>query len=627
MTKAIKQELQKRLKDEFEIYILMAAFAVWYLINIGGAIKDDETIFALQGYYFFKGNIHAEQFRPLARYFFGVGQLIFGRTTFGVKFFVLIFSILSIYLTYKVARTLSSRENGFFAALIVGIIPLYGDLSVSGLMDIILTFFVMLLFFFTLRMLKTEDIIKKQRLIFFVGILCICTLATKLYGVFFSSVVFLLIIRTEWNTIRTIRIFKRKNIAARFRKNLIFVPVFVVLGVGFGLLARAQLADFWNGAGEKGRTDILDVLPGFFDNIVQNMQSTSTYAFFIILSITLFIILWIICALVGRESLRSLKCLVKKEPLDKKYHVLILILGAIIGFLVIYSPYIWNPVVLFTQIMLNQTIHLTHTSPVEIDGVVYDKSPWWSYFYWTWVYLGLMFAVGLIISLCYFAFRFIKKEKREKELNFLLLYTFIPFILLSLLSLKNKNYFVILYPLFAIFIIINITSIVKKLADSSKNKFPKKRTRILKVAAIVVLMLIPGPLWMSLEDPEMGWDSGYDTAGELVIEYVKEHPNEDIRVVAFDKLSVEFYVSDDVLSELEIIPLFGDNYSKDILGRPYVFYTDFELQEMVEEDEIDILFDEPQRSKDRNSVIRRHAENNSSNGIWINNELVVYYFR
>lgn len=627
MKKALKEELQMRLKDEFEIYILMAAFAVWYLLNIGGAIKDDETIFALQGYYFFKGNIQAEQFRPLARYFFGVGQLMFGRTTFGVKFFVLIFSILSIYLTYKVARTLSSRENGFFAALIVGIIPLYGDLSVSGLMDIILTFFVMLLFFFTLRMLKTEDIIKKQRLIFFVGILCICTLATKLYGVFFSSVVFLLLIRMEWKTIRTIKIFKRKNIATRFKKNLILMPVFVVLGVGFGLLARAQLADFWNEAGEKGRTDILDVLPGFFDNIVLNMQSSSAYFFFIAFGIVLFIILWVICALVGRESLRSLKCLVKKEPLDKKYHILILILGAIIGFVIIYSPYIWNPIVLFTQIMLNQTIHLTHTSSVEIDGVIYDKSPWWSYFYWTWVYLGLMFAVGLIISLCYFAYGFIKKEKRERENNFLLMYTFIPFILLSLLSLKNKNYFVILFPLFTIFIIINITSIIRKLVDSSKKKILEKRTRILQVAAIVILMLIPGPLWMSLNNPEMGWDSGYDTAGELVTEYREEYPNEDVRVVAFDKLSVEFYVSDDVLSEVEIIPLFMDNYSKDILGRPYVYYTDYELQDMILNNDIDLVVDEPDRTKDRESVIRRHAENNSTSALWINDELVVFYFR
>jgi 4-amino-4-deoxy-L-arabinose transferase-like glycosyltransferase len=627
MTKALKEELQMRLKDEFEIYILMAAFAVWYLINIGGAIKDDETIFALQGYYFFKGNLQAEQFRPLARYFFGLGQLMFGRTTFGAKFFVLIFSILSIYLTYKVARTLSSRENGFFAALIVGIIPLYGDLSVSGLMDIILTFFVLLLFFFTLRMLKTEDIVKKQRLIFFVGILCICTLATKLYGVFFSSVVFVLLIRMEWKTIRTVKIFKRKNIVTRFKKNLLLMPVFGVLGVGFGLLARAQLADFWNDAGEKGRTDILDVLPGFLDNIVLNMQSTSAYSFFIILGIVLFIILWVICALVGRESLRTLKCLAKKKPLDKKYHILILILGAIIGFVIIYSPYIWNPVVLFTQIMLNQTIHLTHTSPVEIDGVVYDKSPWWSYFYWTWIYLGLMFAVGLIISLCYFAYRFIKKEDRERETNFLLSYTFIPFILLSILSLKNKNYFVILFPLFTIFIIINITSIMRKLADLSNNKFLEKRTRIIQVAVIVILMLIPGPLWMSLDDPEMGWDSGYDTAGELVTEYREEHPNKDIRLVAFDKLSVEFYVSDEVLSEIEIIPLFGDNFSKDILGRPYLYYTDYELQEFVEEGEIDIFFDEPQRAKDRESVIRRHAENNSTSELWINDELVVYKFR
>ncbi len=618
--------LKNLIKCELEIYILMILFGIWYLLNIGGAIKDDEAIFALQGYYFFQGKMPAEQFRPMGRYFLGMGQLLLGRTTIGAKFFTFFLGIISIYLTYKVAGTISNRVNGFFAALIVGIIPLYGDLSISALMDIILTFFVLLLFFFALRMLKTEDVVRKQRLIFFVGFLCICTFSTKEYGVFFSLVIFLLLLYTEWKTIKTITLFKRQNILPRLRNNLLLIPIFIVLGAGFGLLARAQLSDFWSDAGEKGRTDILDVLPGFLDEIAQNMQSTSTYFFFIVLGIVLFMILWVIYALIGRESVRTIKYLLKKRDLERKYHLLIYVLGAIIGFVVVYSPYIWNPVVLFTQIILNQTIHITHTTPVEIGGAVYDKSPWWSYFYWTWIYLGLMFVIGLLISLFYFKIRLIIKDKMENHLKFLFVYTFLPFILLSGLSLKNQNYFVVLFPVFTIFIVISITSIIKKIVQLSKNRFISDKIMILQVAALVLLMLIPGPLWMTLDDPQRGWDSGYDTAGDLVAEYVREHPNMDVQIIAFDKLSVEFYLPDDVLSDVRVIPLFGDNYSKDILGRPYIYYTDEELLELVREGDVQMLFDEPQRDQDRENLVRRYAQSNSTSDIWINDELVVYHF-
>ncbi|UCG68176.1 MAG: glycosyltransferase family 39 protein [Thermoplasmata archaeon] len=625
MTKDFKERLLLRWKVEFEIYVLMIIFAAWYLINISGAMKDDETIFAWQSYYFVRGNMPAEQFRPMSRYFMGLGQLIFGRTTFGAKSAVFLFGILSIYLTYNVTRSFSNRINGLFAALIVGIIPLYGDLSVSALMDIILTLFVMLLFYFVLKYYRTEDIVKKQRLLFVVGFLSISTLATKLYGMFFSLVVFLFLINVEWKTIRTIKLFKFKNMRKRFRKNILLLPIFVVLGVLFGLLMRTQLSDFWDKAGEKGREDILDVLPGFLDNIVMNMNSSSAYGFFIVIGIVIFFVLWLISSLLGRESLRTLKYLAKKRALDEKYHLLIFILGAIIGFIIIYSQYIWNPITLFTHIMVNQVVHLKQSSPRVVGGVLYETPPWWSYIYWTWEYLGWMFIVGLVISLIYFAFRFIKKEKMTKEMKFLFSYTFLPFVLLSALSLKLHNYFVILFPLFSIFIVLSVTSLVKRSFDRLPFESLKTQKEMLSISGVIVIMLLPGPLWMTLDDPSLGWDSGYDTAGELVLDYIEDHPGEEVQIIAFDRLSIEFYLPDETRKEISIIPLFSDNYSTDIIGRTYLYFPEEELYEMVLNDEIDMILDEPQRATDRDGLIRRYAENNSTATTYINDELVLYY--
>jgi hypothetical protein len=623
MLSGLEDKLRWRLKNEFEIYIIMALFTVWYYSNIQGAIRQDETIFAMQGYYFFQGNMAAEQFRPMGRYFFGLGQVMFGRTTFGTKFFIPLFSVFTVYLSYKVTKLLSNRVFGIFAGVILGIIPFYGDHSVSGLMDMIMSFFVILLFYFALKYLRSEDVVEKQRLLFVLGFLSITTLATKLYGAFFSFTIFLFIIYTHWDSIRKIRLFKFKNMKKRIKKNLFLLPVFMGLGALFGLLIRAQLRDLWENAGDLGREDVLGVLPGFMDEIVLNMDSTNAMIFFLLVGLVIFFILWIIASFIGRETLRIIQSIYKKRELDRKYHVLIFLVGAVIGFIVIYSPYIHNPVSLFTQIILNQTIRTTSGAPRVIDGVRYENAPWWSYFYWTYFHLGLMFVVGLLISMGYAIFRLITKKKIPGEEKLLYLYILIPFILMTMLKVKSEFYYIMFFPLFSVLVVITIASIVKWLLDSSSNDTVKDNAKILSVLSIIILMLLPGPLWMTLEDPSLGWDSEYDTVGDMIIEGVDSYPDEEYTVIALDTLSVEFYLPDDIQKKVTILPLFSDNFSKDIIGRPYVFVPDEELLNMSQNGEIHMLVDEPNRFVDRESETREYISGNFTK-IVFNEDLVVY---
>jgi hypothetical protein len=457
------------------------------------------------------------------------------------------------------------------------------------------------------------------------GVLSVSTIATKLYGVAFSLVVFFFLIHIEWKPIRSIGLLKRKNIFKRFKKNLVLVPIFSVLGALFGLLMRVQFSDMWESGGEKGKSDILGILPGFLDDIVLNLDSAQAYAFFVVVGMVIFFIFWMIAAMVGRESLRTLRCLVKGRALDEKYHLLVFIIGAIIGFVIIYSPFILNPVTLFTQILLNQTIHLSQTSPKEVGGVVYDRAPWWSYLYWTYAHLGIMFVVGIVISIVFMAFRFVRRDTVDRKHGLLFLYTFFPFIFLSALSLKNQNYFVILFPLFAVFIAVQVTSLAKWISGRLPHEAFRNRADIVSAGAIAALLLLPGPLWMTLDDPSLGWDSGYDVAADIVTSYKEEHPGEEITIVAFDALSMEFYLSDSVKREIRIIPLFTDNYSRDILGRPNIYYPDDVLFDMVQSNEIDLFVDEPEGDRDRESLLRRHAEENITSLTWINDELLVYY--
>lgn len=623
MLSGLEEKLRWRIKNEFEIYILMILFTIWFYSHIQGAIRQDETIFALQGYYFFKGNMTAEQFRPMGRYFFGLGQVIFGRTTFGTKFFIPLFSVFTIYLSYKTTKLLSNRVFGVFAGIIIVIIPFYGDHSVSGLMDIIMTFFVILLFYFALKYIKTEDMVGKQRYIFVLGFLSITTLATKLYGAFFSFTIFLLILYSHWGALRKIELFKFKNIKKRVRKNLFLLPIFMVLGVLFGLLIRIQLKDLWNNAGDLGRENVLGVLPEFMDDIVLNLDSSNAIIFFVIIGLVIFLLLWIIASLIGREIFRIFLSIYKKKALDRKYHVLIFLVGAVTGFIVIYSPYIHNPVSLFTQIILNQTIRTTSGAPRTIGGVSYENAPWWSYFYWTYVHLGLMFVVGLLLSIGYTIIRFIRKDRIKGEEKLLYLYILIPFILMSMLQVKSDYYYIMFFPLYSVFMVSAITSLVIRAMKSIKNESTEKYIRTIPVLSIVLLMFFPGPLWMTLDNPSLGWDSEYDTVGDMIIEGVNRYPQEDYTVIAFDTLSVEFYLPDDVLKKVTILPLFSDNFSQDIIGRPYIFIPDDELLNMSQNNKIHMMVDEPNRFVERESETRSYIFGNFTR-IVINENLVVY---
>jgi hypothetical protein len=326
---------------------------------------------------------------------------------------------------------------------------------------------------------------------------------------------------------------------------------------------------------------------------------------------------------VGRESLRTLRYLVKKRALDRKYHLLIYLIGAVIGFIVVYSPYITNPVILFTQIILNQSIRTTAGAPRVIGGVSYENAPWWSYFFWTYADLGLLFVFGLLIAIFYTLMRYIKKEGIEEEQNLMILYILIPFVLMSLLKVKSANYHVMFYPLYSTFIVVNISMIVNRALKSSKNEVIRNNIRIFPVLAMVGLMLLPGPLWMTIDDPHIGRDSGYDTVGDMVVEYINDHPFENVTVLAFDTLSVEFYIPDEDLKEVEILPLFSDNYSTDIIGRPYVFISDEKLLNMTQNNEIHILVDEPNRNVERKSETRIYIANHYIK-IAITDALVVY---
>jgi MFS family permease len=353
------------------------------------------------------------------------------------------------------------------------------------------------------------------------------------------------------------------------------------------------------------------------------MDSTSAYAFFIIIGIIIFSIFWAICALVGRYGLRILKHIKNKEVLNEKYNVLIYLSGGILGFLIIYSPYIINPVAFLTNSILVQSINLGDSAPVAINGVVYDRAPFWSYAYWTYFYLGLAFIGALLISIGYTIFRYLRKESMGFGRSLIFFYTFITFLLLSAVSQRVAVYFIILFPLFTIFTVIGIADLVKWLLSKTTQEALKNQTKLISAVVMVLVILVPGPLLWTINDPELGYDSRYDIAGDMVSDFVNSNPGETIYIIAYDRFALRYYLSDEILDNTEIIPLFSDNYSVDALGHPFVYYPESILYNMTLAGTIDLLVDEVRFEDETENRIRTYFRANATR-IPIEDELVIY---
>lgn len=124
---------------------------------------------------------------PLAYYLTALGMKIFGVNPFGVRFFVTIFALLTIFIVYKISEELG--QNGLNAAIILGSFPLFFIMAKVLTTDMFLTFFVTSgVYLFILYQNKK---IEKNRFSIFFGIVIGLSILTKgQVGIIYYALIF-----------------------------------------------------------------------------------------------------------------------------------------------------------------------------------------------------------------------------------------------------------------------------------------------------------------------------------------------------------------------------------------------------------------------------------------------------
>ena len=138
---------RERLLEEWEVYVVLVVCSAWYLTNLDGAFFIDEVFYARTGnglLYGWPYRNPTHLFAPTAQYFIGLGQWAFGRTSFAIRFPVMLFGLLTLYVTYRFGKLLRSRAAGFFTASLLAVTHAYTR-SVAAFLDVPMALFLIAL--------------------------------------------------------------------------------------------------------------------------------------------------------------------------------------------------------------------------------------------------------------------------------------------------------------------------------------------------------------------------------------------------------------------------------------------------------------------------------------------------
>ena len=172
-------------------YFIFVAFVVLYFCNIGGygLMNPDEGRYAEipremleSGDYFTPRLNHVLYFEkpPLYYWFTAASFLVFGRNEFGARFTSVVMGLMSIFLTWFVARKFEDENTADLSAVILGTSGLFFALSRVNIIDMTLS--ALLTFaLFSFYIFYKEN--KKRWLYIFYIALALATLAKGLIGI------------------------------------------------------------------------------------------------------------------------------------------------------------------------------------------------------------------------------------------------------------------------------------------------------------------------------------------------------------------------------------------------------------------------------------------------------------
>ncbi|SFR33229.1 ArnT family glycosyltransferase [Halogeometricum limi] len=454
---------RERAASSFGIVVLLLGFALWYGTNLAGSFHVDETLYAQSGLAVFRGNPYTNPthaFAPTAKYFIGLGQVLFGQTAAAARVFVAGFGLASVYLTYRLTAALRGRAAGLVAALFLGTSYPFATQSVVAMLDVPLACFVVALTVVTLRWFRSRD----PAWLPFVGLFLAATATTKAYGFLYGL------------------------------PHALFVA---------GVLARRYG---------------LRSLPRRSTPFLGGLVTTLAVVY---LPLVLF----------------------SHPPAPAEYTS-----GVPFAATVLDLPVVGNFAYVFGAALLKNLVHTGDGHAVVVAGTVHQYPPVWSYLYWLFEEGGsLLFGSFVLAAAAALHGAFVR---RDAEWTLPAGAILLPFVALSLLTVKFPRYVLPLYPLvFAVGVVAarDVLAAVRRSLRTQGVRLTRPRASVVVVLLVAVALLAPPSAALQSATDPIETDAGYDEAAEYVQTYAANHPDETVTVLVSSgtiRIPMMYYLSD-----------------------------------------------------------------------------------
>lgn len=191
---------------------------------------------------------------------------------------------------------------------------------------------------------------------------------------------------------------------------------------------------------------------------------------------------------------------------------------------------------------------------IIVAGAVYDVPPIWTYLYWLWEYGGWFYILGLL-ALLHGLYDCFGRKTLDWQRRVFLVAGLVPFVGLSLLSVKFPRYLIPMLPILALCASMQIWSAVDALLVKISLRRPgaitPRRSRLACVGLMVLIILLPfSPIYTTMAEPDIGNDSGYDIAAQIVQDHVVANSTGTVVVYSWYGAILSYYLQGSDLDNL-----------------------------------------------------------------------------
>lgn len=246
-------------------------------------------------------------------------------------------------------------------------------------------------------------------------------------------------------------------------------------------------------------------------------------------------------------------------------------------------PVVGNFAYVFGAALVKNVVHAGGGHAVEVAGSVHQYPPVWSYLHWLLAEGGALALGAFLLAVGVAAGRSV--VDRDPEWSLLCAAVLVPFVALSLLTVKFPRYVLPLYPLvFAVGVAAAADGLaaVDRLLRTNGVRLSRAQATAAVAALLVVALLAPPSAAVRSATEPVGTDSGYDDAAAFVADYAADHPDETVTVLAYSgtiRIPLRYYLGD-----AENVEVRNFKLNDGVTEARYEEY-----REMVESGEIDVV--------------------------------------